>query len=105
MEAKWKILKVVPPKELDVVERGLSAIRDTFTLVTPGASALFDAYLLYCEGHSDFIANLLYSVSFREGLLFLTIDESFIRFLKSRGKPTSHVIKPHDLVKLFERKR
>jgi len=50
-------------------------------------------------GHRDLIDNLLYEVSIDEKIFFLTIDRTFIRFLKLAKEDTSLILTPLEFVK------
>jgi len=101
LEAMWKVLKVVPAEELGVVERGIDAIRRTYTQVIPDGSSFSQAYSLYQEGHRDLIDDILYAISKQKGIPLLTIDGEFIDFLKSRKEDLSFVITPRELIKML----
>ncbi|MBS7637477.1 PIN domain-containing protein [Candidatus Bathyarchaeota archaeon] len=103
LEAMWKVLKLVSEREVDLVKRGIEAIRNSYTIVTPGAIAFSEAYSLYHEVHKDFIDNLLYAVSYEHKIPFLTIDRKFIQILESKGKDTSNLVIPEIFAEAFER--
>jgi predicted nucleic-acid-binding protein len=99
LEAMWKVLRVVAPEELKIVEEGLNAIRNTYKVLLPRSSSYARAYTLYRKGHRDLIDNLLYAVSIDEKIFFLTIDRTFIRFLKLAKEDTSLILTPLEFVK------
>jgi predicted nucleic-acid-binding protein len=104
LEAMWKVIRVVPPEKLKVVEEGINAIQNTYTTLVPRPSSYARALMLYRKGHRDFIDNLLYGVSVEE-IFFLTIDEAFISFLKSISEDTSLILTPLDFVRMVSEPR
>jgi predicted nucleic acid-binding protein len=105
LEAMWKVMKIIPAEELNIVENGINAIRNTYMQIVPDGSSFFQAYLLYQKGHRDFIDDLLYAVSKQKGILFLTIDGEFINFLKLKEEDVSNVITPRKFVSMLEKSR
>ena len=104
LEALWKILKIVPPNKLRRVEIGIKAIRRTYHLLTPRPEAMVEAMKLFREGHRDYIDALHYAAARVEGMRFLTIDYSFIDFLRKHGYDVEGVVyTPRDLLEVFER--
>jgi len=104
LEALWKVLKIVPPNKLRRVEIGIRAIRRTYRLLTPRPEALVEAMKLFREGHRDYIDDLHYAAARAEGMRFLTIDRSFIDFLRKRGYDVEGVVyTPRDLLEAVER--
>jgi predicted nucleic-acid-binding protein len=99
LEAMWKVIRVVPPEKLKVIEEGINAIQNTYTTSVPRPSSYAKALMLYRKGHRDFIDNLLYAVSVEEEVFFLTIDEAFISFLKSIREDMSLILTPLDFVR------
>jgi len=97
LEAMWCVMKLVPHNKLDIVERGIEAIRDSYELITPPSRAFIDAFKLYLSGHRDYIDNLMYATSRVLGIRFLTIDERFIDFLSSHGFPIDNIVSPREL--------
>ncbi|MEM1569825.1 MAG: PIN domain-containing protein [Candidatus Bathyarchaeia archaeon] len=102
LEIMWKIVKLVPESEMNIVRIGIEAIRSTYTLITPGALAFSEAYSLYHEAHKDLIDNLLYAVSYEQKIPLLTIDQGFIQALKLHGRDISNIITPETFVKTFK---
>jgi len=98
LEAMWCILKLIPPSKLDVVEKGIEAIRESYELLKLPSRAYIKAYEIYSRGHKDYIDNLIYATSTILGLNFLTIDLQFINFLKSRNYPIDNIVTPRDLI-------
>jgi len=101
LEALWKLVKLkIDPSTL---ESGVEAIRSTYNELLPKASAFRIALALYELGHRDLIDNLLYASSFKSGMLFLTIDEDFVDFLRTKKQPLSHVLTPLSFKKAVKR--
>ena len=101
LEAMWKILKIIPREKLNLVYRGLSAIKETYTLVSAPPNAYVKAYEMLHRGHRDYVDNLLYATAHEEKMFFLTNDQDFIDFLTSTGYPTESVLTPLKLQKLL----
>lgn len=102
LEIMWKVIKLIRRDEVDTVKIGIEAIRNTYTLITPGATALLEAYSLYREAHKDLIDNLLYAVSREYRIPLLTIDKKFMQTLKSNGRDISNIITPGMLTNIFK---
>lgn len=103
LEIMWKAIKLIRGEnEISTVKIGIEAIRNTYTLITPGATALLEAYSLYREVHKDLIDNLLYAVSREYNIPFLTIDRKFIQALRSNGRDTASIITPEMFTNIFK---
>ncbi|MBS7611609.1 PIN domain-containing protein [Candidatus Bathyarchaeota archaeon] len=102
LEIMWKVVKIVPESEMNIVRMGIEAIRSTYTLLTPGASALLESYVLYRRFHRDLIDNLLYAVSNEYKIPLLTIDRKFIQTLEMNGRDTSNILTPEKFVKALK---
>jgi predicted nucleic-acid-binding protein len=103
LEAMWKVLRVVPPEELKTIEEGINAIRNTYAMLVPRSSSYSKAYMLCRKGHRDFIDNLLYAASLDEKIFFLTIDKTFIGFLKSMREDISLILTPLEFIKMVSK--
>ena len=102
LEALWKTLKLVPVDRLDRVETGISAIRRTYHLLAPRPEAFTEASRIYHMGHRDYIDALHYAAARVEGLPLLTLDRSFITFLKENGYVVEGVVyTPSTIVELL----
>jgi len=99
LEAMWSILKLIPHDKLNIIERGIEAIRESYELVNPPPKAFIKAYEIYLNGHRDYIDNLIYATSIIQGLSLLTIDQQLINFLKRKNYPTENIITPEGLIK------
>lgn len=67
--------------------------------IYPSSSALKLALELRQKGHRDMIDNLLYGSAISEGMIFLTMDTTFLDFLKRNGYSVDNVF---DHVKLIQ---
>ena len=92
VEAMWKIIKLVPPQKLSRVELGIEAIRRTYHLLEPPPSAYVTAIQIYDEGHKDYVDALYYATARACNVSLLTIDYSFIDFLKERNYKVEGVV-------------
>ncbi len=103
VEAFWSILRKVEPstKNIHRLLEGLEAIIRTYSLITIKPGDYILAYDIYREGHRDYIDTLLYALAYNNGLLFLTIDKEFARFLEEKGYETSLIVFPDDLESLL----
>ena len=102
LEAMWKVLKVIPEEKLNLVYRGFSAIKETYTLVDVPPSAHVKACEMFFKGHRDYIDNLLYATAYEKNMSFLTNDQEFVSFLSSAGYPTGFVLTPSKLLMLVK---
>ena len=104
LEALWKISKRLAALDdeerveaLKRVREGLDAIGSGMLRAETTPAAAEKALEMYIMGHKDMIDNLLYATAEEAGLLFLTVDNSLISFLKSHGLPADHVVTPEEL--------
>lgn len=89
----------------ETVEVGLRSLLEsgTYRWISPTVEALVMAVELRNKGHRDLIDNMLYAATLEEGMYFLTIDGSFIRFLGENRYDTSHLVDVEGLVELLRR--
>ncbi len=92
LEALWKSLKLIPRDKLSRIEIGIEAIRKTYKLLTPTATAYIEAMKIYYMGYRDFIDALNYASAKLSNMMFLTIDYSFIDFLEKHGYTVKGVV-------------
>ncbi len=85
LEAMWKVIKLVNPKDIDVVRLGLKAIENTYSVLKPPSEAYLKAWEIFLKGHRDFIDALYYSTAVLTRTPLLTIDKEFIKFLAGKG--------------------
>ncbi|MCD6515458.1 MAG: PIN domain-containing protein [Candidatus Odinarchaeota archaeon] len=102
MEAMWSIIKKIPSEKMDLINDGILAIRETYNLISPPASAYISAWKMYKSVHKDFIDNLLYATSRELKLLLLTIDRALIDKLAKNKYPTDNIIEPAELAKILK---
>jgi len=96
MEAVWKILRHVKNnRELMIAKLGIESIRNTYTLVNPPSEAYIEAIKIYNQGHKDLIDSLHYATAKTLGLIWLTIDYDFIKFLRRHNYPVDGIIIDH----------
>ena len=102
LEAMWKVLKIVDRAKLERVRLGIEAVRNTYRVLEPPPEAYIDAIRIYDEGHRDYIDALHYATAKALGIPWLTLDNRFIEFLKSRSYPVESIIlTPRDLEKML----
>jgi len=92
LEASWKIVRLDLSGKMEIVLKGIRAIKETYSKVEIPNKAYVLAYKMWTDGHKDMIDNLLYSTAYSLGMRFLTIDEELISFLKNTGYPVENVI-------------
>lgn len=92
LEASWKIVRLGLSGKMEIILKGIRAVKETYSKV----EIPYRAYALACkmrvDGHRDMIDNLLYSTAYFLNMRFLTIDEELISFLRSTGYPVDNVI-------------
>jgi predicted nucleic acid-binding protein len=77
LECLWVIVSLERRKvaiEMETIKVGLKSIERSYRRVVEDAEIFFDALKLRRAGHTDFIDCLLYAISLREGLTFLSFD-------------------------------
>ncbi len=92
LEALWKVLKIAPENKLSLIETGIRAVRETYQLLTPPPKAFVEAIRLYRDGHRDYIDDLYYATALFTETPFLTIDYSFMEFLRGHEYPVEGVV-------------
>ena len=92
LEAMWKVIKLISPESTGVVELGLKAIENTYSMLKPSSEAFLKAWEIFLKGHKDFIDTLYYSTAVLTRIPFLTIDKEFIKFLTGKGYLTEGII-------------
>ncbi|WP_276813615.1 PIN domain-containing protein [Desulfurococcus amylolyticus] len=102
LEALWKVLRVVPRRELNRVRLGIEAIRATYKVLTPPPEAYVNAIKIYDEDHRDYIDALHYETARATGTPWLTIDYEFKEFLEKKGYPVEGItLTPDNLWKVL----
>ena len=87
LECLWVLASLERKKvkiELGTVEVGLRSIERSYKRVIEDAGVFLDALKLRRTGHTDFIDCLLYAISLREGLKFLSFDSELKEFLQRK---------------------
>ncbi len=102
IEAMWKLLKIPSNELYERIRIGIEAIKRTYRLAVPPANAYLEAIKIYNAGHRDYIDALYYTTAKTLNLKFLTIDLSFIEFLKENGYTTELIITPEELEKTLK---
>lgn len=86
LEALWVLnaLKKRGYYDEKAVRDGLDSLllSKRFMKIDETPEALILSMKLYDLGHKDLIDNLLYSIAYTSDLLFLTVDDAFIKFIK-----------------------
>lgn len=70
--------------EWETVEVGLRSIERSYMRVVEDAEIFLDALKLRKAGHTDFIDCVLYAISLREDLKFLSFDSELKEFLQRK---------------------
>jgi len=70
---------------METVETGLKSIERSYKRVVEDAEVFLDALKLRRAGHTDFIDCLLYAISRRKGLKFLSFDAELKEFVRKKG--------------------
>ncbi len=84
---------------LETIEEGLRSLLESsvYTWIGPSIRALLDAVKIRRKGHKDMIDNMLYSTASDLGMLFLSLDVDFKKFLRENQYQTDAIV---DLEKL-----
>ena len=99
LEALWAILRILGKIPISVIERGVEIIRRDYTLLKPSGKAIIEAMKIYDLGHRDYIDALYYTSALYYGIKWLTIDRTFIKFLrKHKYRIEDVIITPVDLI-------
>ncbi len=88
----------------DLVEESARSILESgfYRWIHPSKEAVKLAYRMKKLGHRDVIDDLLYSIAFTEGKMFLSMDPAFRKFLEENGLETDILISHEDLFKLVD---
>jgi predicted nucleic acid-binding protein len=76
----------------DCIQIGLKSIEESYIRAIEDAAVFLDAFQLRRAGHTDIIDCLLYALSLKAGLKFLSFDLELKLFLKDRGFDDTLVI-------------
>ena len=98
LEALWVVLRVLDKIPIDIVEKGVEVIRRDYILLEPSGKAIIEAMKIYDLGHRDYIDTLHYTTALHYDVKWLTIDKTFIEFLrKNEYRVEDIVITPEDI--------
>lgn len=92
-------------KEIEkVIDIAIKSLLDSgfYKWLTPTSEAIKLAFKLRMLGHRDNIDNLLYSISQKNNMLFLTMDEDFKKFLLKNNFKVDNLINHEDLLKMLD---
>jgi len=100
LESTWIGMKLEKQGNLNRIlfERGIKSLYrgGRYLIIEEGPEIFTDAFKLASLGHRDMIDNLLYSISQRQDLKFLTLDAMFRDFLEKNGLG-KNVILPEEI--------
>ncbi|MCK4736425.1 MAG: PIN domain-containing protein, partial [Methanophagales archaeon] len=71
--------------DMETVEIGLYSIERSYRRVIENAEVFIEALKLRRAGHTDFLDCLLYAISLKEGLKFLSFDAELKKFVREKG--------------------
>jgi predicted nucleic acid-binding protein len=92
LEAIWKILRIFDRTKLYRILLGLESIKRTYKILEIPSKAYLEAIEIYDRGHKDYIDALLYTTAKHSNIPLLTIDFTFIDFLKKNGYQIKNII-------------
>jgi predicted nucleic-acid-binding protein len=70
---------------METVAIGLYSIERSYRRVIENAEVFIEALKLRRVGHTDFLDCLLYAISLKEGLKFLSFDAGLKEFVRKKG--------------------
>ena len=88
LEGLWVLLSLERKGigiELETIEVGLRSIEQSYTRATEDVGIFLQALNLRRAGHTDIVDCLLYSISLREDLRFVSFDSELREFLCAKG--------------------
>lgn len=88
LECLWALASLERKKvaiETEIVEMGLKSIERSYKRVVEEAEVFLEALTLRRAGHTDLMDCLLYAISLREGLKFLSFDTELKKFVQKKG--------------------
>jgi predicted nucleic acid-binding protein len=92
LEAIWKILRIFDRTKLYRILLGLESIKRTYKILEIPSKAYLEAIEIYDRGHKDYIDALLYTTAKHSNIPLLTIDFTFIDFLKENSYQIENII-------------
>jgi len=103
LEAMWVTLKVASKSKLNRIKLGLEAIRNSYIQLEPPIQTYIDAIEIYHKGHRDYIDALHYAAAWKTQTPFLTVDKTFIEFLRENNYSVEGtIITPSELKVIAE---
>nr|CBH38083.1 conserved hypothetical protein [uncultured archaeon] len=88
LECSWIFISLERKKvaiDMETVEIGLYSIERSYRRVIENAEVFIEALKLRRAGHTDFLDCLLYAISLKEGLKFLSFDAELKKFVRKKG--------------------
>ena len=102
MEAIWVVIRFLDKIPLEVIEKGVEAIRRDYKVLYPDGRIIVEALKIYKLGHKDIIDALYYTTAKATNIKWLTIDKYFISFLEKQGYNVKEaILTPEKLVKTY----
>ena len=92
LEAIWKILRIFDRTKLYRILLGLESIKRTYKILEIPSKVYLEAIEIYDRGHKDYIDALLYTTAKHSNIPLLTIDFTFIDFLKENSYQIENII-------------
>ena len=88
LECSWIFISLERKKvaiDMETVEIGLYSIERSYRRVIENAEVFIEALKLRRAGHTDFLDCLLYAISLKESLKFLSFDAELKKFVRKKG--------------------
>ena len=88
LECSWIFISLERKKvaiDMETIEIGLYSIERSYRRVIENAEVFIEALKLRRAGHTDFLDCLLYAISLKEGLKFLSFDAELKKFVRKKG--------------------
>ena len=88
LECSWIFISLERKKltiDMETVEIGLCSIERSYRRVIENAEVFIEALKLRRSGHTDFLDCLLYAISLKESLKFLSFDAELKKFVREKG--------------------
>ncbi len=88
--------------DYSIVAKGLKAITENFIEITPSPEEYLYALELKKKGFKDLIDLILYSVSLKRNIFFLTRDETLIDFIKRNNGELRYILFEKDFFNKYK---
>jgi predicted nucleic-acid-binding protein len=88
LECSWIFISLERKEvaiDMEIVEIGLYSIERSYRCVIENAEVFIEALKLRRAGHTDFLDCLLYAISLKEGLKFLSFDAELKKIVRKKG--------------------